>query len=192
MEVPKKDDLVFHVALRRCRGINRPDFGEWDGDEWMEQVLYAHLNIGDFCRLLTAYRFGDTCCTQGIEVENGYILPALALNEGSSYDNCGGDDSSCYVSVCTPEIYKRVISEADKPADMPVLQDDFSAKLEKLSFIESEAFFEATLKVLEEMIPYSEVESLGSYPEDDEVEDELYKRICASLAAIGEGKKRGN
>lgn len=186
MEAPKKEDLVFHVALRRCTVMVEPDYGNWDGGddgERVEQVLYARLNISEFCQLLTQYQFDSIGNTQGLGTEGGYILPARVMDEGSGYDG-GGSDTTCYVCVCTKEIYERAVRDADKPDDVPVLQNDFTIKPEKLSFIEPDAFFDATLKVMDDMIPLCDVGVLGMYPDDDDVESELYKRICASLLAV--------
>jgi hypothetical protein len=168
-------NIVFQVAVHQEAYVGHPDTsGDWEGEEYAETTSYAKLDLEQFLGLVVELcLYEDSCPTAGMEVERGYIVPAVDLI-GSDYN---GNRRTSYVSVYTEKILKSVIEEAGKPQPMPVLQDDFTVKPQNLSFGHSD-IMQAAVNVLPEVI-----KQLGLESQYGQVDEALNKKFIRLLNA---------
>lgn len=182
-----EENLRFHVAYTVAEYWSFPDIDrecfDWEGDERVEQTLYGTLNARQFLWLIFDRQLTETIATQGIEIENGYIIPAVDFYEPD-------EDHKCYVSVYTDEMLKTALKKSDKPSPVPVLQNDLSVKNENLSFVDASNIWYKLVAVLPEIVE-SFKEEEGNYPycfELDEYIPRLIEKLNNSLRSNHEIK----
>ena len=182
MDITEKN-LRFRVAYTVMEywdftEINGEHF-DWEGDERVEQTMYGVLNARQFLWLVLDKGLEETINTQGLQIEGGYIVPAVDF-----YD--ADENSRCYVSVYTDDMLKLALTQSQKPTPTPVLQNDFSVKNELLSFIESEKLWDKMVEELPEIIE-SVRKSEDFYSVDDDVLDVLVPKLVSKLNDIRVG-----
>lgn len=180
MKLTQKN-LRFTVCYTRSEYWDIPEVDgedfEWEGDTQVEQKLYGILNARQFLWLVLDNGMDETINTQGLGIKNGYIIPAVNF-----YDS--DEKNSCYVSVHTDGMLKLALSQSQEPAPTPVLQNDFSIKNEKLSFVEAEKVWGKMVDALPEIISsLKEGEEFGYYIDDDTL-DMLVPKLIKKLNSV--------
>lgn len=179
MEITK-ENLRFQVAYTVSEHWEFPDvngdYFEWGGDEKVEQTMYGVMNARQFLWLVFDKELEETINTQGIQIEDGYIIPAVDFYTPD-------EDRRCYVSVYTDDMVKLALSQSQKPAPTPVLQNNFTLKNENLSFVEADKFWVKMIEALPEIVELLR-KSEEFYSIDDDILDRLVPILISKLNDI--------
>jgi hypothetical protein len=115
----KKADLKFRITLTLSEYWDVPEIADikLEGEEQVEQKWYAKdLSIEQFVAVLVQYNFVDSISTQGQQIEDGFIVPAVCMY--ADYE-----EIYCYVTVYTDETIKQAEKLKTTPRPTPVVTD---------------------------------------------------------------------